>query len=433
VRVRSICPAQPLINHTRREHEQEKVYPLFIHLSSTSHFLSSSVMSDSLSVPGLQGVSAHAWNGDRSLIALSPNTNEVWIYATNGATDTPQKWEKKYVLDEHAGQVSGMDWCAATNQLVTCGHDRNAYVWNFDQENNKWKPTLVILRINRAATAVKWSPAGNKFAVASGAKCVPICQFDAQSNWWISKMIKKHKSTVLSVAWCINNKFLATGSSDMKCRIFSAYIDGLDSPEDDGFGEVFPKQHDFGEVLAEFDQGRGWIHSVAWAPGGFRVAFGSHGSTLNFVQLLAGSAPIVQTINCRDLPYLDLQFLNDNALVGAGWEANIDLYTVQGGSDAEPQWKFKEKVDKKKSAAAATPSSKPVSAGFAASRSLFQKSDSTGVAFGSQAAKTEVQTKHKNTIVNLQLWQDDAGNVTHFTTAGLDGRVCVWAAKDLSL
>ena len=37
--------------------------------------------------------------------------------------------------------------------------DRNAYVWTL-QGNGTWAPTLVILRINRAATCVKWSPLG---------------------------------------------------------------------------------------------------------------------------------------------------------------------------------------------------------------------------------------------------------------------------------
>jgi actin related protein 2/3 complex, subunit 1A/1B len=35
-----------------------------------------------------------------------------------------------------------------------------------------WKPTLVLLRINRAATYVRWSPNEDKFAVASGARYV---------------------------------------------------------------------------------------------------------------------------------------------------------------------------------------------------------------------------------------------------------------------
>jgi len=36
--------------------------------------------------------------------------------------------------------------------------DRNAYVWTYN--GHLWSPTLVILKISRAATAVKWSPRG---------------------------------------------------------------------------------------------------------------------------------------------------------------------------------------------------------------------------------------------------------------------------------
>ncbi len=277
--------------------------------------------------------------------------------------------------------------------------------------------------------------AGNKFAVASGAKCVPICQFDVQANWWISKMIKKHKSTVLSVAWCVNNKFLVTGSADMKCRIFSAYIDGLDPAEDDGFGEVFPKQHEFGEVLAEFDHAKSWVHAVAWAPGGFRLAFASHASTLHFVQLLACSQPVVQSVNGRDLPYLDAHFLSDSSLVAAGFEANIDLWTVSGGTDAEPIWSFKDKVDKKGAGGAAAGVVTPkVGGAFAGAMSQFSQTVNKGTAFGTQAAVVTVNTKHKNTIVNIQLQAEaNGGLVTRFTTAGIDGRVCVWNVSSLGL
>jgi hypothetical protein len=41
--------------------------------------------------------------------------------------------------------------------------DRNAYVWT-QGDDGKWKPTLVLLRINRAATCVKWSPLGKCFS-----------------------------------------------------------------------------------------------------------------------------------------------------------------------------------------------------------------------------------------------------------------------------
>ena len=74
--------------------------------------------------------------------------------------------------------------------LLKCFQDRNAYVWT-KQPDNKWKPTLVVLRINRAATCVRWSPLENKFAVGSGARMIAVCYFEKENDWWISKQIKK--------------------------------------------------------------------------------------------------------------------------------------------------------------------------------------------------------------------------------------------------
>jgi hypothetical protein len=46
------------------------------------------------------GVSYHAWNKDQSMIALSPNTNEVWIFETNKNPADSSKWTRKHVLEE---------------------------------------------------------------------------------------------------------------------------------------------------------------------------------------------------------------------------------------------------------------------------------------------------------------------------------------------
>ena len=123
-----------------------------------------------------------------------------------------------------------IDWAPNTNRIVTCSQDRNAYVWTWDQASSTWKPTLVLLRINRAATHVRWSPQENKFAVASGARLISVCYFEEEHNWWVSKHIKKPiRSTVLSVDWHPENILLAAGSSDMKARVFSAWIKGIDA------------------------------------------------------------------------------------------------------------------------------------------------------------------------------------------------------------
>lgn len=128
---------------------------------------------------------------------MSPNNNEVHIYSKKNG-----KWEVEHVLKEVGTQrdsrvstacstpspsllaaraeghwdglgtqerssghlrscESALRWvcCAVFEVLcVLSPQDRNAYVWTFTA--GVWKPSLVILRINRAATMVKWSPQG---------------------------------------------------------------------------------------------------------------------------------------------------------------------------------------------------------------------------------------------------------------------------------
>lgn len=160
----------------------------------------------------VEPISCHAWNKDRTQIAICPNNHEVHIYEKSGA-----KWVKVHELKEHNGQVTGIDWAPESNRIVTCGTDRNAYVWTL--KGRTWKPTLVILRINRAARCVRWAPNENKFAVGSGSRVISICYFEQENDWWVCKHIKKPiRSTVLSLDWHPNNVLLAAGSCDFKCR-----------------------------------------------------------------------------------------------------------------------------------------------------------------------------------------------------------------------
>jgi actin related protein 2/3 complex subunit 1A/1B len=71
-------------------------------------------------------------------------------------------WQLTQALTEHTSKVLQIDWAPQTNRIVTCSSDKNAYVWSLDDDRGVWKPELVVLRINRAATCVKWSPNGMK-------------------------------------------------------------------------------------------------------------------------------------------------------------------------------------------------------------------------------------------------------------------------------
>lgn len=196
----------------------------------------------------------------------------------------------------------------------------------------------MILRINRAATHVRWSPEEDKFAVASGAKCVSVCYFDPDHNWWVSKHIKKHKSTVLKVDWHPNNQLLATGSSDFKARVFSAFIKGVDKKPPGGpFGTKLP----FGELLLELDAASGWVHAIKWAPSGNQLAFAGHDSTINFANV-SSQPPSVQRLRLHSLPLRDILFLSEHSLVGVGEDPNPVLFTATDAGE----WSYGSELDK---------------------------------------------------------------------------------------
>lgn len=243
-----------------------------------------------------QCITCHAWSPDYSMIAFCPNNNEVHIHKL-----VEEKWERIHVLQKHDQIVSGIDWSIRSNRIVTVSHDRNSYVWN--QEGVDWVPTLVILRLNRAALCVQWSPRENKFAVGSGAKTVCICYYEQENNWWVSKLIRKrHDSSVTSVAWHPNNILLATTSTDGKCRVFSTFIKGVDT-RDSGTGSA--RDSKFGEQIIQLDLSFCWSFGVKWSPSGNTLAYVGHNSMIYFVDEV-GPAPSAQTVAFRDLPLRDV-------------------------------------------------------------------------------------------------------------------------------
>jgi len=351
-------------------------------------------------------ITCHAWNGDGTKVAFCPNSNEVHIYAKTGNT-----YALEHILTEHDQAVTGIDWAPKTNRIVTSSQDRNAYVWTF--VNNSWKPTLVILRINRAATHVRWSPDENKFAVASGAKCVSVCYFEEEYDWWVSKHIKSHRSTVLKVDWHPNNILLVTGSSDFKARVFSAFVKGVDNKPPSGpFGTKLP----FGDLLLELDAASGWVHAIKWSPSGNRIAFAGHDSSINFADVTS-LPPNLQRIRLPSLPIRDLLFLSEHSIIGVGEDANPALFTA---SD-DGAWSYSSELDK---------SGPPAAAGenLSARKIFVNKVD-----IGQESSNdTKLETIHQNTITCIQPFgASENGKVGHFSTTALDGNLIIWHIKTL--
>jgi actin related protein 2/3 complex subunit 1A/1B len=187
-------------------------------------------------------IADHSFSADRKTLAVARD-NTVELYSTNGS-----RFALKDELRGHDKLITGVDIAPNSGKIVTCSQDRNAYVW--EPSNGSWRPTLVLLRINRAATCVRWSPNEAKFAVGSGARVAAVCYFEEENDWWVSKHLKKPlRSTVTSVAWHPNNVLVALGSTDGHARVLSAFIKGVDErPAPSVWGERLP----FNTICGEF-------------------------------------------------------------------------------------------------------------------------------------------------------------------------------------
>ncbi len=63
----------------------------------------------------------------------------------------------------------------------------------------------MLVGAQMARLAYTLDASGSKFAVASSAKTVCVCYYEADNNWWVAKQLKDHDGTVLGVAWHPNS------------------------------------------------------------------------------------------------------------------------------------------------------------------------------------------------------------------------------------
>ncbi|RMC17626.1 hypothetical protein DUI87_05290 [Hirundo rustica rustica] len=343
------------------------------------------------------------WVTFREEIAISPNNHEVHIYKKSG-----NQWVKAHELKEHNGHITGIDWAPKSDRIVTCGADRNAYVWS--QKDGVWKPTLVILRINRAATFVKWSPLENKFAVGSGARLISVCYFESENDWWVSKHIKKPiRSTVLSLDWHPNNVLLAAGSCDFKCRVFSAYIKEVDEkPASTPWGSKMP----FGQLMSEFGGAGsgGWVHSVSFSASGNRLAWVSHDSTVSVAD--ASKNMMVSQLKTEFLPLLSVSFVSENSVVAAGHDCCPMLFNC----DDRGLLSFVSKLDIPKQSI-----QRNISA-----MERFRNMDKRAT---TEDRNTTLETLHQNSITQVSIYEIDKRDCRKFCTTGIDGAMTIWDFK----
>uniref|UniRef100_A0AAQ5YIU7 Actin-related protein 2/3 complex subunit n=1 Tax=Amphiprion ocellaris TaxID=80972 RepID=A0AAQ5YIU7_AMPOC len=316
---------------------------------------------------GLEPLSCHAWNKDRTQIAVSPNNNVVNIYEKKG-----KDWVKIHELTEHSGRITGIDWAPESNRIVTCASDRNAYVWTMKD-----------------------------------ARLISVCYFEKENDWWLSKHIKKPiRSTILSLDWHPNNILLAAGSADLHCRVFSAYIKDIeDKPGPTAWGAKMP----FGEVLLEQKDCGGWVHSVSFSPSGDQLACVTHSSSVIVVD--AAQSKQVTQLTTEHLPMLSVLHVSPTELMAAGHDSCPYQFTYKGPGTL----KFVKKLD----------IPKQTSKGSMSAMQHFRNLDKRAT----EDDSNELDTLHQNSITQLCVVSGEKTKVEKFSSVGLDGAMVIWEFK----
>ncbi len=386
--------------------------------SPTNSRVDSCTMSPTIFQLGHEPIKDHVFSPDRTLLAIT-KSNTVELYRVSGDKALPF-----VVLKGHDKTVTSVDISPDGTKILTCSQDRNALVWEYNATEREYKPTLVLLRISRAATVCRWSPNGLKFAVGSSDRIVAVCYYEPENDWWISKHLKKPlKSTITSLAWHPNNVLLGCGSTDGHARVFSAYIKGLDQkPEPTAWGSKLPFQTLCGDFINETGA---WIHDVSFSPLGDSLGFVSHDSSIGVVYPLAEGQPprLILNVKTNYLPFKSLVYLSENKLVVGGHECNLVVFEGD-----ENGWREAYKVEKQKDLTHDNPrvgadldDDAEISSHDALN--MFRQMDLKGrVNKPSQGgAAKALSTVHQNTISNIRAY--GPGKVS---TCGIDGKVVVF-------
>ena len=98
--------------------------------------------------------------------------------------------------------------------------------------------------------SVNWSYDGQYFAIGTGSNFAFMGYFSKEQNWWQTKRLAKHKSTVTCVKFHPSDAFVATASTDQHILITPAL--GPDTKAE----HVTKVAH------------AAWIHCIDWSPDG---------------------------------------------------------------------------------------------------------------------------------------------------------------------
>ena len=284
----------------------------------------------------LEGISLVAFNKDFTQVALSKKDNLIYIYSVPDLMKT-DKWKLLYTLDSHYQYVSGLDWCHATNRILSCSYDKTSFVWEF--KDNKWIPSNVVATTKLGYLCCKWNKRGDKFCEGTSEKKLFIGYFCKKNdkgdvvNWWMGKNIKAHKSSVVTCEIDPSSLFVLSGSTDLRIYVSSCYLPEID----DQFlnEQTKPLAQGFGQVIFEFKPNC-WINSVAWLPSGSLGIVAGQDATISVINHQENTYDLIR---CKHAPVTQIIPIDDKSFYAVCYDRNILLYEQKGDS-----WEIKKTI-----------------------------------------------------------------------------------------
>jgi actin related protein 2/3 complex subunit 1A/1B len=243
----------------------------------------------------------------------------------------PDTWQLLHTLDAHAQYVSGLDWNAHTNDILSCSHDKTSFVWEFS--DNKWTPSNVVATTKLGYLCCKWNSRGDKFCEGTSAKHLFIGYYNIESKWWMGRNIKVHHSSVVCCEIDPTSLFVISGSTDLRVYVSSCYLPEVD--DNHLTAETKPLAQKFGSAIYEF-RPNCWLNSVTWTPSGKLGLAAGHNSTIAVIDYKNQKTDVIK---CKHAPVSFLIPSGETSFYAVCYDRNILEYEKKGDN-----WDIKKTV-----------------------------------------------------------------------------------------
>ena len=269
----------------------------------------------------LEGISCVSFNKDFTKVALSKKDNLIYIYSVPNLMKT-DTWKLEDKLETHCQYVSGIDWNAHTNEILSCSHDKTSFVWTYS--NKKWTPANVVATTKLGYLCCKWNSRGDKFCEGTSAKHLFIGYYNPDNNWWMARNIKVHKSSVVCCEIDPTSLFVISGSTDLRVYVSSCYIDFIDDKHLND--QTKPLAQNFGDVIHEF-RPNSWVNSVTWNPSGALGFAAAQNATISVINYKDKKTDVIK---CKHAPVTLIVPTGENSFLAVCYDRNVLEYEKKG-------------------------------------------------------------------------------------------------------